>query len=271
MRLSRVTVLAVALVAGIIAAFLALKLTSAPPATQDASLEAKVDTVQILVATRDVKMGAKVTDDALQWQDWPRTAASGNFILRSQVPDGIRKYAGRLARSTFYAGEPISEAKLVNTDHGFLSAILDKGKRAVATKVAADTSAGGLIEPDDRVDVIMTAQSGAGGAGGTAGPPEFLTETILHNVRVLAIDQTLGDKNGQKVIVGQTATLELTPQQAEILTVAQQMSSRLTLALRSVQDGDDEAPDAKDLLGGAKQGGITVVKNGVAREVGAIR
>ena len=275
MRLSRVTVLAVALVAGIIAAFLALKLTSAPPATQDASVETKVDTVQILVTTKDLLMGTTITSDAVQWQDWPRTAASGNFIVRAQQPDGITKVAGALARSTFYAGEPISEAKLIRTDRGFMSAILPKGERAVATKIAADTSAGGFILPNDRVDVIMTRQTpGAVGAGGTAGPPEFLTQTILHNVRVLAIDQTIEEKNGQKVVVGQTATLELKPQQAEILTVAQEMSSRLTLALRSIADGEksgDPAGDAVDLLGGSRQGGITVVKNGVAREVGAIR
>jgi pilus assembly protein CpaB len=276
MRLSRVTVLAVALIAGIIAAFLALKLTSAPPATQEANLEAKVDTVQILVTTRDLPMGSTISSDAVQWQDWPRTAASGNFILRSQAPDGINKVAGALARSTFYAGEPISEAKLIRTDRGFMSAILPSGERAVATKIAADTSAGGFILPNDRVDVIMTRQmpGTADTPGGTAAP-EFQTETILHNIRVLAIDQTIEDKNGQKVVVGQTATLELTPRQAEILTVAQEMSQRLTLALRSIADANvkpgDASGDAVHLLGGSKQGGITVVKNGVAREVGAIR
>jgi pilus assembly protein CpaB len=276
MRLSRVTVLAVALVAGIIAAFLALKLTSAPPAPQEASLEAKVDTVQILVTTRDLPMGSTISSDAVQWQDWPRTAASGNFILRSQNPDGINKVAGAMARSTYYAGEPISEAKLIRTDRGFMSAILPAGERAVATKIAADTSAGGFILPNDRVDVIMTRQTPgtADSPGGTAAP-EFHTETILHNVRVLAIDQTIEDKNGQKVVVGQTATLELTPQQAEILSVAQEMSPRLTLALRSIADGEpkagDPSGDAVHLLGGVRKGGITVVKNGVAREVGAMR
>src|SRR5579871_5014393 len=119
----------------------------------------------------------------------------------------------------------------------------------------------------------MTRQApGGANPSGGASVPEYLTETILHNVRVLAIDQTIEEKNGQKVVVGQTATLELKPQQAEILTVAQEMSSRLTLALRSIADSSaDAAGDAVDLLGGSKQGGITVVKNGIAHEVGAIR
>ena len=114
-----------------------------------------------------------------------------------------------------------------------MSAILPEGKRAVATRIAADTSAGGFILPNDRVDVIMTRQApNANGESGT----QYITETILNNVRVLAIDQTIEEKNGEKVVVGQTATLELTPQQAQILTVAQQMSDRLTLALRSIAD-----------------------------------
>jgi pilus assembly protein CpaB len=277
MRLSRVAVLAVALIAGIVAAFLALRLTSAPPAPQEAGAEAKLDTIQILVATKDLPMGSTIAGDAVQWQDWPRTAASGNFIVRTQTPDGMNQVVGALARSTFYAGEPISEAKLIRTDRGFMSAILPAGKRAVATKIAADTSAGGFILPNDRVDVIMTRQMpGASDAGGAAAPQEFPTETILHNVRVLAIDQTIEDKGGQKVVVGQTATLELTPQQAEILTVAQEMSKRLTLSLRSLADSEskpgDASADAVHLLGGVKQGGgVTVVKNGIAHEVNATR
>jgi pilus assembly protein CpaB len=277
MRLSRVTVLAVALIAGFVAAFLALRLTSAPPAPREVGAEAKLDTVQILVATKDLPMGTTISGDAVEWQDWPRTAASGNFISRAQNPDGMNQVAGALARSTFYAGEPISEAKLIRTDRGFMSAILPAGQRAVATKIAADTSAGGFILPKDRVDVIMTRQMpGTPGVAGAAVAPEFHTETILHNVRVLAIDQTIEDKNGQKVVVGQTATLELSPQQAEILSVAQEMSQRLTLALRSIADAEskpgDASADAYHLLGGTKQsGGVTVVKNGVAREVNSIR
>ena len=192
MKLSRVTVLGVALIAGIIAAFLALRLTAAPPPPQQPGIEAKADTVQILVANRDLPMGSTIITDAVQWQDWPRTAASANFIVRSDNPEGMSKVVGALARSTFYAGEPISEAKLIRTDRGFMSAILPAGKRAVATKIAADTSAGGFILPNDRVDVIMTRQTpGQADANGAAPGPQFPTETILHNVRVLAIDQTI--------------------------------------------------------------------------------
>ncbi len=99
-----------------------------------------------------------------------------------------------------------------------------------------------------------------------------MTETILNNVRVLAIDQAVEDVNGEKVVVGQTATLELTPEQAEILTVAQQMSDRLALSLRSLADSDVTRdftnPDAMHLInGGTRETGITIVRNGVASQV----
>jgi pilus assembly protein CpaB len=278
MRLSRVAVLGVALVAGIIAAFLALNLSSTPPAQPQQPSVASIDTVDVLVATKDIPMGATVADDSVTWQNWPKTAASTNFIVRDSNPEGMTKVVGALARSTFYAGEPISEGKLIRSDRGFMSAILPAGKRAVATKIAADTSAGGFILPNDRVDVIMTRQAPTppGAAPGSGSAPQYLTETILNNVRVLAIDQTIQEKNGEKVVVGQTATLELTPQQAQILTVAQQMSERLTLALRSIADAQSQpaeaSGDAYHLIGGTKQNGsITVVKNGVAREVSSMR
>jgi len=273
MRLSRVTVLAVALIAGIIAAILALRMNAAPPAPPAPSMETKADVVQILVASKDLPMGSKLSTDAVHWQDWPRTAVSATFINRADNPGGLDMIAGALARSTFYSGEPISEGKLIRNAKGFMSAILPAGKRAVATKIAADTSAGGFILPNDRVDVIMTREMAGTPDSRGASATQFPTETILHNVRVLAIDQGVEDKDG-KVIVGQTATLELTPEQAEILTVAQQMSQRLTLALRSMQDAEtsDTGADAKHLLGIAKQGGgVTVVKNGVAREVDMLR
>jgi pilus assembly protein CpaB len=107
---------------------------------------------------------------------------------------------------------------------------------------------------------------------GVAVGQSILAETILHNIRVLAIDQTIEQKtNGDKVVVGQTATLELTPQQVEILSAAQQIAQRLTLSLRSIVDSTpspaDAEADAVHLLGGTKQGGsVTVVRNGVARQ-----
>jgi pilus assembly protein CpaB len=274
MRLSRVVVLSVALGAGVIAAVLALRLSSSQPPEQVAAQQpVQTEAVQVLVATKDIPMGTTLSSASIGWQDWPTTGVSDKFIVRSTAPDGVESTNGAIARASIYQGEPISEAKLIRTDRGFMSAILPEGMRAVATKISADTSAGGFILPNDRVDVVMTRRNEDAEAGADA---KYLTETILHNVRVLAIDQTIEDQNGERVVVGQTATLELSPQQVEILTVAQQMGERLTLSLRSIEDANpsptDSSHDAVHLIGGTKRNGaVTVVKSGVAREVSGIR
>ncbi|TIQ90548.1 MAG: Flp pilus assembly protein CpaB, partial [Mesorhizobium sp.] len=114
---------------------------------------------------------------------------------------------------------------------------------------------------------IMTRRADA--AGGGSG---FTTETILKNIRVLAIDQTIQeDEEGKSTRVGQTATLELTPQQAEIITVAQQMADRLTLALRSISDTQEKNLDEADYLvsGNGRRGTVRLIKSGEVSEVGA--
>ncbi len=272
MKLSRVIVLGVALGAGAIAAVLAVNLTSPPPPQPVAVQPEQPVNSQVLVAAKDIPMGTTLAPAMVTWQDWPSNGVSDKFMVRKSPAEGTDEVNGAIARATFYAGEPIVDAKLIRSDRGFMSAILPEGKRAVATKISADTSAGGFILPNDRVDVIMTRHAN----DKDVTTNEYITETVLHNIRVLAIDQTIEDKNGEKVVVGQTATLELTPQQVEILTVAQQMSDRLTLALRSIEDAKsgpgDVGGDAVHLIGGTKRNGaVTVVKAGVAREVSGLR
>jgi pilus assembly protein CpaB len=269
MKITRVAVLGVAVGAGVIAAVLAFNL-SRQPAPEPTVVQVRSDVAQVLVAAKDIPMGTSLREGSVEWRDWPKTGVSDKFLTK-QAGNDASKLTGSIARAPFYAGEPIIDAKLITSDRGFMSAILPEGKRAVATRIAADTSAGGFILPNDRVDVVMTRHSQETGGG-----DKFATETILHNIRILAIDQTIEDKGGEKVVVGQTATLELTPQQVEILSVAQQMSDRLTLSLRSIVDGNPSASDAESdamhLLGGTKQNGaVTVVKNGIARQETGLR
>jgi pilus assembly protein CpaB len=272
MKLARVAVLGIALGAGVIAAVLAIRLTASPPAAVAPEQTAQIDATKVLVAAKDIRMGTTITPDDITWQEWPKNSARDNFLVESQKPTAMKDVEGAIARATFYSGEPITEDKLVRSSQGFMSAILPAGKRAVATKISADTSAGGFILPNDRVDVIMTRHTTDNAETATG----FQTETILNNVRVLAIDQAIEEKDGKPVVVGQTATLELTPEQAQILTVAQQMSDRLTLALRSIADSHttaaDTSQDAYYLIGGGKNNGaVTVVRNGVAKEVTGLR
>ena len=152
-----------------------------------------------------------------------------------------------------------------------MSSVLPSGMRAVATQIAADTSAGGFILPNDMVDVIMARRNTASSGGASSGDG-FITETILKNIKVLAIDQTIQeDEDGKKVKVGATATLELTPEQAEIITVAQQMADRLTLALRSVTDAVEKVTEQADYLvsGNGRRGSVRLIRSGEVSEVGA--
>ena len=226
MKGARIIVLTVAIGAGGVAAFLAGR-SPKPPQVE----ALKVETVDILIAKTDIGVGQTVTPGELQWQAWPKTAATGNFIRRSDNPQAIDKLSGEIARLPIVAGEPIHEVKLINAKgSGFMAAILPSGMRAVSTQISPETGAGGFILPNDHVDVILTRRDV------NASPKdEQQSETILRNVRILAIDQNVQEKEGQKVVIGKTATLELTPEQVEKLALAQNLGT-LSLALRSMTD-----------------------------------
>jgi len=229
MKPARLIVLGIAVLAGG-AAFL-LSGGERVPAPVQQIVRPVAETVDILVAKQDIGIGRAVSPEDLTWQPWPVSAAGPLFIRKTERPDALNEYKGAVARAPFIAGEPIREQKLVRADgSGFMSAILPAGMRAVSTEISAETGAGGFILPNDRVDVLLTRRE-----QGQQGADAITTETIMRNVRVLAIDQTVEEKNGQKVVVGRTATLEMGPQQAETLAMSRQRGT-LSLALRSLAD-----------------------------------
>ena len=258
MKAARLVVLTVAIAAGGVAALLAGR-SEKPPETKPQAV-VKPNSIDILVAKADIPMGSTLSSGNVEWQAWPASTATGNFIRKPDRPGAVEDLAGHIARAPFVSGEPIREAKLVNAKgSGFMAAILPSGKRAIATTISPETGAGGFILPNDHVDVVVSLrdnaekQAGAGEAG--------VSEIILRNIRVLAIDQSVEEKNGQKVVVGKTATLELTPQQVETLAQAQsRQGSTIALALRSITDAaKDEPPPEK-----AKAGtGVNIVRFGV--------
>jgi pilus assembly protein CpaB len=252
MKAARVVVLTVAVAAGGVAALLAGR-SDKPPAPR---VEApKADTVDILVAKSDLPRGQTISPADVFWQAWPAGTASGNFIRKNDQPKAVEQLTGMIVRAPFVAGEPIREPKLVNAKgSGFMAAILPQGMRAISTQISPETGAGGFILPNDRVDVIMTPRNRDSEKGGGT------TETILRNVRVLAIDQTVEEKNGQKVVVGKTATLELSSNQAETLALSQQLGT-LSLALRSIADGSREDTNTDD---SDSRRNINVVRFGVS-------
>ncbi|MDD9909084.1 MAG: Flp pilus assembly protein CpaB [Ahrensia sp.] len=234
MKPIQIILIAVAMVAALGAGFLVMNL-SAPPAQLVQSNAPTVPTAKVLVASEEIQMGTQLKATRLAWQDWPESGIRTSFITQETKPSALKDYAETIARESFFAGEPIREQKIVRSDSGYLSAILPAGKRAVAIRVAAETSAGGFILPNDHVDVIMSYQKANNGTVSAA--DKWVTEIILENVRVLAIDQAIEEREGEAAQVGDTATLELSEEQVETLAVASNISNnRLMLALRSVED-----------------------------------
>ena len=234
MKLFRVLVLAVALVAGGIAAYLALNLgPSRAPAPTVVELAPQIQSQDVLVAAADIGQGQKLTAENVRWQRWPDEAMNAAYIQKQTMPDAPEKLQGSVVRSQFIAGEPIREVKLARPESGFLSAILPAGKRAIAVRISAQNTAGGFILPNDRVDVIQTISQQTG----PDVPAESISITLLTNVKVLAIDQTIEEQSGEAVVVGKTATLELDPVQVELITAAE-TAGTLSLSLRSIADTD---------------------------------
>jgi pilus assembly protein CpaB len=255
MNTARIVVLVLAVGAGGIAAYLASGTDKKPeplPAT------AQMETAEVLVAKSDLPLGQSITADDMQWQTWPASTVSAAFIQRKSNPNAVAEFTGSIVRSTFFAGEPIREAKLVKANgSGFMAAMLPTGMRAVSTEVSAESGAGGFILPNDRVDVLLTTRDKS-----SSGKAETInTDTVLSNIRVLAIDQTIEEKNGQKVVVGKTATLELKPEQTETLARARQ-SGTLSLALRSIADANAAQKDEDNKR--RRQDTINVVRFGVS-------
>lgn len=241
MRVSRIVLLLVALIAGGLAAFLATRGGGEPtpaPVTQVVQ-EARA---QVLIAKNNVGVGERLTPENVQWQDWPEGAVRPEYITSAGTPNAIDQMKGSIARFELFPGEPIQQNKLVRSDQGYLSAVLDKGMRGVSISVAAESASGGFIVPNDHVDVILSQ----GGPNG-----QQTSSTLLTNVRVLAINTRLGEtgKTGgpdddsdpnaspkSQVFPGTAiATLELDPPQAETIINASQLG-RLSLALRSIVD-----------------------------------
>lgn len=248
MKLFRVLVLAVALIAGGAAAYLALNMAPQGESPTVVELAPQIQSSDVLVAATDIGPGQKLSAENVRWQRWPDEAVNASYISKQDRPDAIETLAGSVVRSQFVSGEPIRNVKLALPESGFLSAILPSGMRAIAVRISAQNTAGGFILPNDRVDVVQTiAQQTSADA-----PAESVSRTILTNIQVLAIDQTVDEQGGggdgegdggEAVVVGKTATLAVDPAQVELITAAE-ASGTLSLALRSMADADEAVASA---------------------------
>lgn len=258
MKRARVLVLGIAVLAAGGAAMLAKGLVPSPGKV--VTVETDVNSVRVLVAAKTINLGDSVRSKDLKWQPWPSEAATAGYITRKNKPKALSEFAGAIARAPFLSGEPITNQKLIKkSDGGVMAAILPSGMRAISTPIREETAAGGFILPTDRVDVIVTRRLK------TSQREEHVSDTILRNVRVLAIGQNIEMKGDKKVANGKTATLELTPRQSELLTLAQSMGD-ISLALRSLADANpnSKGPQSEDQVLASERGiSIKLLKYGV--------
>lgn len=201
-------------------------------------------TVNILAALRTVEPGAELTEDDLGWIEWPRNALHPSFVSQSDVPDALTNTVGAIARTAMFSGQPILPESFADTRQGYLSSLLSPGMRAVAIEISAAKTAGGFVLPNNRVDILLTSRCEDDMMCRT----RMKTDTILQNVRVLAIDQsgTVADAESA-ALLGKTATLELMPGDAE-LVIAAEASGQLSLLLRSIDDNEVFEPEEVAVL-----------------------
>lgn len=254
---AQLILIGLALGAGGLAAWLSASMQSLPvvqgpvaapveAASVAAPLPAPVS--RILVATAAIGTGQRLSAATMEWRDWPEDALRPEYVTMANAPEALLDMAGTPVRYPIFPGEPIRTDKLSAPGQGYLSAVLGPGMRAVSVSVKPDTASGGFIVPNDRVDVIVARQ-----VEGKA-----VSETILTNVRVLAINSQLGEATAEtesdpaaKVFAGDTiATLELDARQAEMIA-AGATSGGLSLALRAMDDFGSAEVERADAVNAA--------------------
>jgi len=249
--------------AGLLAFILMKSVVISPP--EPTRIAVPVNATEVLVARRDIRLGEVTKKNVFRWQTWPADAITPAFITKSSGAKALADVRGAIARAPILAGEPVTRNKLIKAGQGgVLAAILPGGMRAISTRIKEETAAGRLILPNDRVDVILTRR-----LRDRKGKEQFVSDTLFSNVRVLAIGQEIETKDGKKSTEGaaNTATLELTPEQAEQLALANSMGS-ISLALRSIADlKAGSSSSASDGLKKKSSSAIRVLRYGIRSRV----
>jgi pilus assembly protein CpaB len=252
MNVTRIAILGVALIAAIVAAMLVRSMLGGGTAASQASVQAILQTTDVLVAAKDIVPGHTLEADSVHWEAWPKKSVATGFITKDTQSDISKAIEGMVVRAPLVTGQPISDANVVRAGtSGFLAATIKPGMRGVGLIISAQTGAGGFILPNDHVDVVVTRDISDGN-----GPKIFRVFTIVRDVRVLAVDQTAKLEKDEQSIVAKTATIELTQSQAELVALAQQVGV-VSLTLRALGDSTGEpstespakpAPDAEKPL-----------------------
>lgn len=243
MDLKKVMLLVVALAIAATTAIIAKNLFTGSSADQAQAKAAVVAGPEVLVATRSLPVGTIIDAEAFRYQPWPEGLVQDAYFIKGKPGTDLKELLGTVVRTEVTAGQPITQGTLVKPgERGFLAAALGPGMRAVTVGVNMTSGVAGFVFPGDRVDIVLTQEV----TGEGEGPPLKVSETILRNVRILAVDQRMQgtDESGKPVMAAtQTVTMEVTPRIAEKIAVAQAVG-RLSLSLRSLADNTAELEQA---------------------------
>jgi pilus assembly protein CpaB len=239
MNAKKLALLVGALVIAVITAVMAKNMFAGAGAQQAAAAPAVPLGPKVLVARKALPVGTIIDAESLAYQPWPKELMQSAYYVEGS-PDGNQQaLLGTVVRYPVTAGQPLTRGSLVGPeDRGFLAAALGPGMRAITVPVNAAAGVAGFVFPGDHVDIVLTQTVEGGGDG----PPLKASETIVRNIRVLATDQRVTDKDKDgktEVKTFSNVTLEVTPRIAEKVAVAQSLGT-LSLSLRSIADNTAE-------------------------------
>jgi pilus assembly protein CpaB len=224
MNTQRLVVLGLAVVAAGGAALLVRGMLGGGTPKVEAKQQPVIPMSDVLVANSSLTPGQALKPELVRWEKWPTKSVDASFITQASAGTADNAVKDTVVRAPILAGQPIATTAIVHGEKsGFMAATLGEGMRAVSIPISVDSGAGGFILPNDRVDVILTRKMDNGQGRGFA-------KTILTNLRVLAVDQTFSQEKDTRTVVGKTATVEVTPEQAELIAGAA-VSGQLSLSL----------------------------------------
>jgi len=235
MDVKKLALLVGALVIAVITAVMAKNMFAGAGAQQANAAPVVPVGPKVLVAKKALPAGTIIDVDSLTLQPWPKELMQSAYYVEGQPDGDPKKLLGTVVRYPITAGQPVTRGALVGPqDRGFLAAALAAGMRAITVPVNVSSGVAGFVFPGDHVDLVLTQQVQGGGDG----PALKVAETIIRNLRVLATDQRITDKDQDgktQVRTFSNVTLEVTPRIAEKIAVAQSLGS-LSLSLRSIAD-----------------------------------
>lgn len=193
----------------------------------------KTEGPRILVANANLPTGTILNAEHYSWQTWPEAQVADSYIERGSLDEA--SLPGRVLRFPVMSGAPLTQSNMVAPgERGFMAAVLQPGMRAVTVPITNVSGVAGFVFPGDHVDLILTHR-----VNDADGMERQVSETVVQNVRILAVDTRTNDTDNQPA-VGKTVTVEVTPKLAETLQVLQRLGT-ISLALRSLADTEMDA------------------------------